>query len=460
MTQPFYKRTLLVTGLDKEATQSDLVDAFSSVGPDEALVFSDPGFAGVQKSAYVIFSDGTGVSQALEVDVTHRLGEVSLSQADASHEEALYKSLIRQDKASLSELEQQLGQLEASDLSALLSKFSHRADRRSDPKGVSAQPSVSVGNPPASYAFPPTQQHIAMGSIPKLALFSGDLSKGEPIKGELTYNQWRYEVRCLQKEGHSPAEIVKAIRRSARGTAAEILRCLRDGAPLLKVLRKFEDCFKSYLSKDQLFPRFYAAQQGANERVAAWGCRLEDLLSDILEQGGISENASEDMLRTKFWHGLRDPRIREATRHHIDGGMSYEDLFREVRKVEQEFMSRGKDEPISKQQSVTSDPVLKMVTEIASNVALLRDDVASLKKRVEHVESHPPGNSVPPSIETPQGKSPNPTRIRKKKSVVCSRCGRVGHAKQKCVARFHVKGYPLNEKTPSLVGKNEGETHQ
>ncbi len=99
-----------------------------------------------------------------------------------------------------------------------------------------------------------------------------------------------------------------------------------------------------------------------------------------------------------------------------------------------------------------------MFTEIAYNVTSFRDDVASVKKRLEHVESHPPSYPVPPSIKTRQSKSPNPTRIIKKKTAVCSRCESVGHAKQKCIARFHVKSFKRED--TGVRGREQGSDSQ
>ncbi len=88
--------------------------------------------------------------------------------------------------------------------------------------------------------------------------------------------------RCLRSEGCSERVIWRAIRQSVRGIALEILRCLREDASLHTVLSGFGDAFRSYLSKDQSFPLFYAAQQGAKESIAVWGCRLEDIYPRLL----------------------------------------------------------------------------------------------------------------------------------------------------------------------------------
>lgn len=49
---------------------------------------------------------------------------------------------------------------------------------------------------------------IPLSGVPKLVLFSGDR------KGEILFDQWRYEVESLQTNGYSENVICLAIRRS------------------------------------------------------------------------------------------------------------------------------------------------------------------------------------------------------------------------------------------------------
>ena len=58
--------------------------------------------------------------------------------------------------------------------------------------------------------------------IPHLSIFYG-----EDRKGEDTYKTWKYEIQCLQTEKKYPEDqILMAIRHSAKGEAANILRRL------------------------------------------------------------------------------------------------------------------------------------------------------------------------------------------------------------------------------------------
>lgn len=49
-----------------------------------------------------------------------------------------------------------------------------------------------------------------------------------------------------------------------------------------------------------------------------------------------------DMLRSKFWTGLRDEKLKLLTRHKFDTILNYDRLLREVRAAEQEMSATNK----------------------------------------------------------------------------------------------------------------------
>ncbi len=466
MSTSYYSRTLVITGLSPKVTESVLSEALRSVQPEAVFVRSD--VAGVSLKAFILFERADSASSALEQELKLE-GKVLQVRAAVKLDESELASAVQgvSQKPYLTDLEQSLRGLSPADLQALLSRLSTSSVQGSESLAESHRDVSDRGEDARQLGAAGVQSGVSqagpiVAQAPRIALFSGDGTKDEPPKGELSYNQWRYEVRCLQKEGYSSPVILRTIRHSVRGTAAKVLRCLREDSSLDTVLSKFEDSFKPYLSKDQLFPLFYAAQQGPDERVEVWGCRIEDLITQIVEQGGISQEASRDMLKTKFWFGLRDARLREATRYRLESDCSYEELFRAVRKVEQEFLNRevprSKEvgRPVAKQQNVVGDQnLLEVVTGIASDVKQIKGGLVSLEKRVDELEkaqspaTH--GNRIALS-DAPKDSTP----FRKRKGPVCYRCGRVGHVKSKCVAKFHLKGHPLNQETPSPGGKSEG----
>lgn len=67
---------------------------------------------------------------------------------------------------------------------------------------------------------------------------------GEEGKGDVSYRTWRYEIECLLEERiYSEDVLLLAIRRSARGEAADILRRLGTKASVGDILKKFESTY-------------------------------------------------------------------------------------------------------------------------------------------------------------------------------------------------------------------------
>ena len=73
------------------------------------------------------------------------------------------------------------------------------------------------------------------------------------MEGEISYSQWRNEVRCLSSEGlHSDHIIRQAIKRSLKGLAADILLSLEeysiDMLSIADILIKFDSVFGNVFS--------------------------------------------------------------------------------------------------------------------------------------------------------------------------------------------------------------------
>ena len=136
--------------------------------------------------------------------------------------------------------------------------------------------------------------------------------------------------------GKSSPSILLGIRRSVRGTAAEVLRYLGEQVIVQDVLDKFDVTFGNVLSTEQLLGSFYSVTQKPSESVTSWGCRLEEILSQLQERGAIQPSARRNMLWTKFWMGLTEEKLKNASRHRFDSGESYDQLFRSLRTLEQE----------------------------------------------------------------------------------------------------------------------------
>ncbi len=259
--------------------------------------------------------------------------------------------------------------------------------------------------------------------------------------------QWRYEVTCLTMEGHSKLVILQAVRRSLRGTAAEIMRNLGNQITVDKLLSRLDVTFGNVLSTEQLFQEFYSARQRPDESISGWAGRLEALLTQLREQGSLNPAASQDMLRSKFWSGLGSDSNRMSSRHKFDAGASYEELVKYVRKIDFEVRSleTTKSKKSSVQQMTSDQTVLKRLDDLCNMFGDFKKSISEIKDRLEVLEK-PNVLSQDKSPVLGEGKRP---KYRKKLAILCNRCGRRGHAQKNCYAKIHADGTPLNAKAPS-----------
>ncbi|KAK6183272.1 hypothetical protein SNE40_010783 [Patella caerulea] len=74
--------------------------------------------------------------------------------------------------------------------------------------------------------------------------------------------------------------------------------------------------------------KFYTETQKGGESMTSFGCRLESLLQIAVANGHVGIAAKDDMLRSKFWTGLRNEALKSQTRHKYDTARCYDDLLR------------------------------------------------------------------------------------------------------------------------------------
>ncbi len=182
----------------------------------------------------------------------------------------------------------------------------------------------------------PEKASAAVGRMypqtPRLSTFSGDTAS----KGDTSFDLWRYEVVCLQKDAiHSKAVILQAVRKSLRGGAGKVAMRLGVDADLDTILHKLDGVYGMVEAVETLIAEFYAAQQGKDEDVATWGCRLEDMLDKAKHQGQVAEKDMDQMLRNKFWMGLRSE-LKVSTRHKFDAIKEFDELRIQIRRIEHE----------------------------------------------------------------------------------------------------------------------------
>jgi hypothetical protein len=168
---------------------------------------------------------------------------------------------------------------------------------------------------------PITGTATMLHKMPKLPPFSG-------VKGkDSSFGRWRYEIKCLQHGPHEDYTILDAMHASLKSPAADLLVTMGADATVDGILRKFTSRYGTVLPADILTEKFYSTKQG-EEDCAGWAFLLEDLIYQVEEKGAITHEAVPRMLKSRFWRGLKEKHIQEATRHTWEG-MDFDEYISE-----------------------------------------------------------------------------------------------------------------------------------
>lgn len=212
------------------------------------------------------------------------------------------------------------------------------------------------------------------GALRMASQFSGDNNKGD-----VPFEIWQQEVQALKATGaYTDAEILIAIRKSLKGLAAEVLLHLGPNATSDVLLKKMENTFGNVLPIDKLLEKFWSAKQTDGESVTAWACRLEHLVSQIRSRdASIFPEGSSSMLRTKFWSGLREERMKNALRHLMDTDCGYDQVMISARVAELEtgkIAAAKQATEISSQESKKMDEMFKLLQKMDERLVTVEQD--------------------------------------------------------------------------------------
>ena len=221
----------------------------------------------------------------------------------------------------------------------------------------------------------------------RLATFSGD----EPTpKGEVSYLVWQYEIRCLMREkSHNESKILQAVRRSFKCFAGRTLLPLGEKVTLKQILDTLDGIYGIVYSIEAIMQQFYTESQKAGASAAVWACRIEDLLQRAVEKRHVEVKAKNDMLRNKFWTGLIDDRLKNASRHKYDTVKNFEELLREVRKIEQEVSWSEKLKKNVQHHSSTVDN-----SSLTDKINKISSSMQGLVKRIDGLEKKKENNTL------------------------------------------------------------------
>ena len=163
--------------------------------------------------------------------------------------------------------------------------------------------------------------------FPKISTFSAEDPKP---KSESSFEEWKYEVKCLRKDNmYSEAVIGQVVRKSLKGDAKRVLVQMKEGATVDDILQKLEGMYGNVATPMSILQEFYTVYQKQDESVAAWGLRLESILQKAIEKGQVRQDDRDNLLRSE--------KLKLATNIHFHECKSFDLLRQKVRAQEYEM---------------------------------------------------------------------------------------------------------------------------
>ena len=211
--------------------------------------------------------------------------------------------------------------------------------------------------------------------FPRLSIFFGEAGKGE-----VTYQTWKYEIQCLQTEKKYPEDqILMAIRHSAKGGAANILRRLGVKASINDIVKKFNSTFGDIDSPELIMKKFYAAEQGPTESLITYAARIEELFAQAVEVKAL-DPGQETILKLVFYQGLRQP-LKQFGNLKFETIKDYDRFKIEMRKIESELENSTK-----KEKDKESSAKCNLVTQKSSDMDEVKDLLKQMNEKIKTLE--------------------------------------------------------------------------
>ena len=227
--------------------------------------------------------------------------------------------------------------------------------------------------------------------------YIGNFSGSDPKpKQESSFEDWKLEVESLIAAKIYPEiSISQAIRKSLKGQAKKVLLPMGPTATPSDIIKKLESVFGNVASGEAVLQEFYTAEQSADETVADWGLRLEEIIRKALDKGHVEEASKNEMLRNKFWRSLYNQDLKNATRIYFESEKRFEELRRKIRAEEYEMNTkRSKEEKdMRKKQEkhvkAQHQPVVTDSTDQMQLLQTLMDKMSVMEKDIKQIKQRP-----------------------------------------------------------------------
>ena len=290
-------------------------------------------------------------------------------------------------------------------------------------------------------------------NIPKLSTFSG-----ERVKGEVSFEQWSYELQTLRKT-YSDSALREGIQHSLRGAAADTVRNMGPDVPLDTILKKFTIVYGNVKSFDLLMRDFYRADQGEEESIPSFATRMEGLLSQIRDKfpEKFTHTEEQKLLKDRLFHGCRK-NIRDSVKYcFTNPQVDYMQFLEECRKVEDEDKvgqvkinpSKAKvaaatvpptrEDELTKQLRYQQHQIDTLVGQVKNLVSAVKSTRASSRgattagTRMSQTTWRGGSRGRGPLRTTPQPRARDPQVAQGAGPTYrCWQCGKLGHIKREC----------------------------
>ena len=171
-------------------------------------------------------------------------------------------------------------------------------------------------------------------AFPKLNLYSG---AEPPGKGEVSFEQWRYEVQALEVS-HEASVVREAIIRSLCEPAATVMRGIPPGTSIAHIIKRMEQHCDPTVDVQCMIHDFNNLKQGSRESAAAFITKLEGTMHKIQSKypREYTEHRAAEVLRRAFYQGLKGS-LRDSLRFlYEDSSKTYKELVSKAIQIDGE----------------------------------------------------------------------------------------------------------------------------
>ncbi|VDI00952.1 Hypothetical predicted protein [Mytilus galloprovincialis] len=197
-------------------------------------------------------------------------------------------------------------------------------------------------------------------------------------KSEVSFDVWKFEVKCIIREGnYTDTILLQCIRGSLKGKARGLLLSLPDGATPTQIIEKLDGIYGNVFSSEALLQKFYMETQKQGQSVADYGMRLEDIAQKAVEKD------------QRVWSGLRDPLLKNASRYKYDTVEKFDQLLKEIRSIELDLSNyaSGSDNKIQHQPAVVEQSGMQ---EMIKSMKLLNTRMESFEGELKKLKESKP----------------------------------------------------------------------